>query len=303
MYLDFQDYRPDPPRVSQVISRREGILLSLVVHLVLVIVYLLVPPGFLRSRAATPVPLPDLAQTEPTTFVFMEPLVERPVPPPPNANLSDLDRQSSTIERAPVPTDPDPFSRGNTAERILGAPEERLVGPDGPVAPPQPDPSAEFKPAPTGESGVLPVTPPARTSGGNLGDSLRDLQQYLRDQTYDNRNGGLSTPQDYPDIQFDSKGVEFGPWVRRFLNQVRRNWYIPQAAMILSGRVSIQFNVWRDGRITDLQVVRPSDVDPFNSAAFNALVLSDPTLALPTEFPDEKIAITITFHYNEGRSR
>jgi TonB family protein len=304
MYLDFEDYHPDAPRVAQVISRREGALLSLVVHLVLLIVYLLLPEGFLNDRGAPPVPLPDLAQAEQPTFVYMEPLVERVVPPPPDANLSDLDRRRSTVDRAPAPTDPDPFSRGNTPERVFGTPDERLAGPEGPVAPPQPDrTAAEFKPAPSVDPGILPVSPPTTASGGDLGESLRDLRQYLSNQTYDNRQGGLSTPQGYQDIQFDSKGADFGPWVRRFLNQVRRNWYVPGAARILSGRVSIQFNVWRNGRVTDLQIVRPSDVDPFNSSAFNALVLSDPTLPLPTEYPDEKIAITITFHYNEGRGR
>ena len=28
-------------------------------------------------------------------------------------------------------------------------------------------------------------------------------------------------------IQFDTKGVEFGPWLRRFVAQVRRNWFVP----------------------------------------------------------------------------
>ena len=30
-----------------------------------------------------------------------------------------------------------------------------------------------------------------------------------------------------PAIQFDTKGVEFGPWIRRFIAQVKRNWLIP----------------------------------------------------------------------------
>ena len=30
-----------------------------------------------------------------------------------------------------------------------------------------------------------------------------------------------------PAIQFDTKGVEFGPWIRRFVAQVKRNWFVP----------------------------------------------------------------------------
>src|SRR5690348_18263498 len=34
------------------------------------------------------------------------------------------------------------------------------------------------------------------------------------------------------DIQFDSKGIDFGPWLRRFTAQVKRNWFVPQVAEI-----------------------------------------------------------------------
>ena len=40
-----------------------------------------------------------------------------------------------------------------------------------------------------------------------------------------------------PEIQFDTKGVEFGPWIRRFIAQVKRNWLIPYAAMSMKGHV------------------------------------------------------------------
>ena len=168
-----------------------------------------------------------------------------------------------------------------------GAPSLRAV--------PQSPPSVA---AGAGLATAIP-TPPVPTGSGRLGESLRNLQQYLQDQSYDNRTGG-QTDQD-PLIQFDSKGVEFGPWVRRFLAQVKRNWYIPEAARLLRGRVSIKFKVHRDGRIVDLEVVRESTVLQFTAAAYNALKLSNPTLPLPVEYPDETIDIIVTFLYNEDR--
>src|SRR5207245_1172569 len=80
-----------------------------------------------------------------------------------------------------------------------------------------------------------------------------------------------------PEIQFDTKGVEFGPWIRRFIAQVKRNWFIPYAAMSMKGHVVITFNVHKDGAITDLSVVGPCPVDAFNNAAFGALSSSNPT--------------------------
>ena len=84
-----------------------------------------------------------------------------------------------------------------------------------------------------------------------------NLNRYAQDQQLNNPNGGNQVD---PAIQFDSKGVEFGPWLRRFVAQVKRNWFVPYAAMSLKGHVVITFNVHKDGRITDLQVLRPSDV-------------------------------------------
>ena len=55
-----------------------------------------------------------------------------------------------------------------------------------------------------------------------------------------------------PSIQFDTKGVEFGPWLRRFVAQIRRNWFIPYAAMSMRGQVVVTFYVHKDGRITDV---------------------------------------------------
>jgi TonB family protein len=141
---------------------------------------------------------------------------------------------------------------------------------------------------------VLPAGP-----SGQLGDTLRNLQRYLKDQNFNNLRGGL-TEQD-PDIQFDAKGVEFGPWLRRFVAQVKSNWNIPQAAMARSGRVVIQFYVLKNGAILDLQVVQPGSIEAFTAAAFNALRLSNPTLPLPPEYPADRAFFTVTFHYNEGR--
>ena len=106
-----------------------------------------------------------------------------------------------------------------------------------------------------------------------------------------------------PAIQFDTKGVEFGPWIRRFIAQVKRNWFIPYAAMSMKGHVAIQFNVHKDGSITDLQVVGASPVDAFNNAAFGALSGSNPTQPLPPEYPDSKAFFTVTFFYNETPPR
>ncbi len=106
--------------------------------------------------------------------------------------------------------------------------------------------------------------------------------------------------QEFGPLQFDTKGVEFGPWIRRFIAQVQRNWFVPYAAMSMRGHVVITFNVHRNGAITDVTVVRPSEIDSFNTAAVNALLASNPTTPLPPEYPADKAFFTVTFFYNES---
>ena len=204
-----------------------------------------------------------------------------------------------TREKAPKPENTAAFSAGNTPEKIEGGPQpEKTKGPESPSptppqpATPQPPPPEVTTKGPTNEGLQIP-----RAAAGNLGDSLRHLQQYLRDQNFDNRKGGQA--DNGADIQFDSMGVDFGPWLRRFKNQIERNWLVPQAAMSLKGRVIIQFWVLRSGSIVDMKVVQPSDIAAFTTSAPNALKLSNPTTPLPPEYPADQVLFTVTFHYNE----
>lgn len=118
---------------------------------------------------------------------------------------------------------------------------------------------------------------------GSLGDTLQRLQA----------SASLS-----PEIRFDTRGAEFGPWIRRFVVQIKRNWFVPYGAMSLSGHVVVTVNVHKDGAITDATVAGPSHIEDLDRAALGAV--SNPTLPLPAGYPDEKALFTITFFYNEA---
>jgi len=151
---------------------------------------------------------------------------------------------------------------------------------------------------PTAPTGIQrPEESERPNTGGVLRDAVRNLQRYVQKETFNNPQGGNQDPGSA--IQFDTKGVEFGPWIRRFVAQVRRNWFVPQAAMTFRGNVVLQFNIHKTGAITDLRVVRPSEIESFTRAAVNAIQGSNPTEPLPPEYPDEKALFTVTFYYNE----
>ena len=143
-----------------------------------------------------------------------------------------------------------PPNRGNAprASVAQGAPDATA---EGQMA--ANDPSQSMVPLP--DCAELDAVSATRRGGrrGMLGNALRNLQRYVQEQSFDNEHGsgdaqGL--------IQFDSKGVDFGPWLRRFVAQVKRNWFVPQAAMIMKGHVVITFNIHRNGAITDIEVKR-----------------------------------------------
>jgi TonB family protein len=99
-------------------------------------------------------------------------------------------------------------------------------------------------------------------------------------------------------IEFDSKGVEFGPWLKAFVAQVRSNWMIPVRVMTEKGHVVVTCRVRKDGTIVDISLVGRSSVNEFNLSARNALASSSPTMPLPSEFPDESAFFTITFFFD-----
>lgn len=292
MYFDIED-RPEIPRVPSALSVREGILLSLVVHLLVVIFLLLFPDAL--TTAEDPVEAARLAQLErererqPFRFVEVMPLRDQPAPPVRPADASDMDRRSRSQEAAPIPDNSNPYMRGNSPELFEG----------GPAAPPEP---AAPAPAPTPADPALPIVaatpqtpaPVAQAAQQRFADSLRNPSRYLSQERFDNPTGGEEAE---PSVgaQFDTKGVDFASWILRVRSQLRRNWIIPTAAMSYSGIVVIRFNVLKNGFITDLTVLRPGPIPAVTTSVLNSVRLSNPFPPLPPEYPDDSMQMTWTY--------
>lgn len=305
MYFDFEDRYTDYQPVGGGLRRWDGVLASVAVHAMFVVLMLLAPslPLFAPDpdvAAATPVPEPERERPQ---FVFVQPRLDMEAErPPQRSEESDKNRMARAERPAPVPSNPLPYARGNSAERVEAAPDERAKGegpaPEPSVEPPAPEIAERVPvPAPPQRAEIpAPQDRPRPPQGGALGEALRNLQKYVDQDSFSNDKGQA---QNLGPLQFDTKGVEFGPWIRRFVSQVRRNWFVPMAAMSLRGRVVLTFYVHRNGALTDVQIVQPSPVESFNLAARNALLASNPTEPLPPEYPDDKAFFTVTFYYND----
>ena len=309
IHFDFDDRYQDELLVGAAISRREGVLMSVVVHGLLVVAMLFGPQLALfqpsaDERARAEALRQQLAQPprDNRTFVFVQPKVDLEAPRPPDrAEPSDKNRIARAPQVAPNPTNPLPFSRGNSINRT----EQSQVARGTPTEPTAPDEGTRsteetVKALPQADTGYVRQQEEGRLARGGspLGEALRNLQRYIQNETFDNPQGS-SSQEPGAAIQFDTKGVEFGPWIRRFVAQVKRNWFVPQAAWLLRGHVVLQFNIHKNGTITDLAVVAPSAIEAFNKAAYAAILTSNPTEPLPPEYPADKALFTVTFYYNE----
>ena len=262
-------------------------------------------------------------------FVFVEPFVDTPaLEPPSQAVLSDLDRTAQSPTQAETPLNELPNADGNTFEFVqeeelsdgldpetndgaeLDASDpdatEPVEGVDDGVRDPA---DAEAPDTAPGDGGA--VANPLLADGAaatrrpeltpNPGSLLRQAERVAetvaRGRSFGNLDG--RTDEYGPDIQFDSKGADFGSWIRRFRAQIYRNWTLPYAAMSMHGNVVLTFNIDREGKLTDLTVRRPSTVDAFTNSAFNAMSWSNPTHPLPPEYPEETVFFTVTFYFNE----
>src|SRR5437899_11262998 len=312
MYFDFEDYRPEFSPVGGAISTREGVLIAFILHLLAVIVVLVAPrflPDTASAARARALLLAQQRLEQPPRFVFVQPRLDmRAQRPPLRGDFSDQDRVARTPEKAPKPTNPLAYSRGNTPERVEAQPEEdrrkSQAQQQSPAATPQSAQQAQAQLPNLPELPnrmQVPALPPrqaaaAPSPGGRImQDAIGHFDRHIPRQ-FDNPGGG---GRQIGPLQFDTKGVEFGPWVRRFVAQIRRNWNVPEAAFFSKGHVVITFYVHKDGALTDITVVGPCPIDSFNSAAFGARVWSNPTVPLPPPYPADKAFFTVTFFYNE----
>lgn len=262
----------------------------------------IIGPWLLLALLFWPKEDPDkmaVVQEDDTPIVFMTPEIPREIlrERPPISVAPPSPTETKPPERIVLPGNDRPFEAGEPP-----APEAAPVAEPVPQPPPQPRPEPEAQIARNTTASPLPLPrreEPPTPVGGVLGRALKDLDRYAQMQAPSTANP-LGGATDFEDgIQFDRKGVNFDPWLRRFISQVRRNWFVPRAAQSFRGRTVLQFTIHRDGRITDLQVARPSDIDAFTRAAYDAIRGSNPTEPLPAEYPDDSVRFTVTFYYNE----
>lgn len=290
-----------------VARRREAAFLSVIVHLVAIVLLLMEPHIFRSVRRSLGIAEPRPPHQQ-LTYLALPP-TEEPTVKPKTGVLSDQDRIKRPGIEEPPPrlTAPPPV-----AEKPAREPESEKKQLALNLPPPPPLP-AEKAPQPpllqlgevTNPQPKLPL-PQAGTPGRSLDDTLRALAQN-RAAGGGQAVGDVGAPPRAPgaisgaQILTDTMGVDFDPYLRRVLADIRRNWFavMPEIARLgKRGRVVVIFDVQRDGSVAKLFLVSASGFEPLDRAALAGISASVPFPALPAEFRGPVLRLQVSFLYN-----
>ena len=101
----------------------------------------------------------------------------------------------------------------------------------------------------------------------------------------------------------DTQGVDFGPYLSKVLEAVRKNWYvlIPSEARspeMKSGKLAIEFAILPNGKVVAMRLVSPSGDVALDRAAWGGITASNRFAPLPAEFTGPYLALRFRFYYN-----
>lgn len=306
---------------------RESVWISIILHLLIVMAIIIQPkffPDLFSSKDKVVLVSPQL-QDRDVQFLALPKDSQKQTPPPKTNIISDKNR----VAQARQPT----IDR-HTLEELQNARRQGAPGPRGMQAPPQ---QAAAAAAPQGQQQQQPQNPPAKPpENSNTVAKLEPpeqappvdrnvfsktssagsaIQQAARAAAAGHGGGGdygigpispNTNAQGAVDILSDTLGVDFGPYLSRVLEEVRRNWYnlIPEEArspLFKQGKLAIQFVINKNGAVEGMKLIAPSGDIALDRAAWGGITASNPFPPLPKEFNGPYLALRFRFYYNPDR--
>jgi len=305
---------------------RESVWISVILHLLIVLAIVLQPkifPDLFSSKDKVVLVSPSL-QDRDIQFLALPKDAQKATPPPKTDILSDKNR----VAQARTPS----IDR-HTLEELQNARRRGAPGAPGMQAPPppqqaasaqqpqqQPAQSSPQKPAENSNT-VAKLEPPEvarpanRSIFSSAGSAGSVIQQAARAAAQGHGSGGdygigplspNTNAQGAVDILSDTLGVDFGPYLSRVLEEVRRNWYnlIPEEArshLFKQGKLQIQFVIDKNGAVEGMRLTTPSGDVALDRAAWGGITASNPFPPLPKEFSGPYLALRFRFYYNPDR--
>jgi len=309
--------------------QREAFWISVVVHLTLIIL-LVNSEKFDRlwnHKPLVAITPRDMMLQKELTYLQLPPDEQKLTKRPETNNISDKDR---------IATSKQPRLDREELKKILDANKRGMPGPAGPPSPtPQPsEPAPTAAQAPPGPPSAPPPAPkpsvaqlqpprlalpkPSFANGMSAGSAIEQAARAALanrggyggdDGNYGLGQGQAAQAVGNLDILSDTMGVDFGPYLKHVVDEVRQNWYnlIPESArapLMKKGRVSIQFAIMKDGSVSGMSVTEggsSGDV-ALDRAAWAGITASNPFPPLPDEFGGQYLALRFRFYYNPDKN-
>jgi TonB family protein len=105
------------------------------------------------------------------------------------------------------------------------------------------------------------------------------------------------------EIMTDTRGVDFGPYLRNVVKTVRQTWYdiMPPSVFPPTSKqagLSIEFVVEKDGKVDKMKIDRPSGDVQLDRTAWASINGSSPFPPLPKEFSGQQLGLRFYYYYN-----
>ena len=93
-----------------------------------------------------------------------------------------------------------------------------------------------------------------------------------------------------------NKQINWGAYMQQVEKKIKSNWHPPREG--LSQVVIVKFTIWKNGEVSNIEVLKSSNISAVDKAAMNAIKLSSPFKPLPKEYQKKSVPIEFTFSYN-----
>jgi TonB family protein len=304
---------------------RESVWISVILHLLIVLAIIIQPKFFpdLFSSKDKVVLVPQNKEDRDVQFLALPQDAHKPTPRPKTNILSDKNRiaeaRKPTIDRHTLEELQNARRRGAPGPQGMQAPQPQQSAAAASPQPGQQQQAQAAKPPENSNTVAKLQSPPEERPNRNVFNSAASagsaIEQATRAAAAGRGGGGdygigpltpNTNAQGAVDILSDTLGVDFGPYLSRVLEEVRRNWYnlIPEEArspLFRQGKLAIQFMINKNGSVEGMRLISPSGDVALDRAAWGGITASNPFPPLPREFNGPYLALRFRFYYNPDR--
>ena len=307
---------------------REAFWISVAVHLAVVLFLFFTPKIFPGIKGVVLISPEDLMRNQQMTYLDLPPDMQKaPKVAPKTDVLSDKNRiaesRHPTLDKKTLEelkrAGPPKLPSAPAQQQAQAAPQPAQQ------APPQQQPNqgqqmAQLQNAipqdnprlPTQQQGTPNFRAMMSSPGGAVAEAAREVAAGRTGGSsgtggfYGAGPGGSALKMGPVEVLSDTQGVDFGPYLSRVLDAVRRNWYnlIPEEArppLLKKGKVSIEFAILPNGKVAGMNLRGPSGDVALDRAAWGGITASVPFAPLPNEFHGPYLALRFHFFYNPGK--